>query len=127
MRCFGFSPLRLPADLDFSACSTGGRAGAAGLAAVRRPGAGRLPGPVLTLEDLPNLGPASAGWLREVGITSYEDLERLGSVAAYQLVADRRPGVSRNLLYALEGALQDVRWDLLSPELRAELRRRAGR
>jgi hypothetical protein len=42
-------------------------------------------------------------------------------------VADRRPGVSRNLLYALEGALQDVRWDLLTPELRAELRRRAGR
>jgi DNA transformation protein len=62
-----------------------------------------------------------------VGITTYEDLERLGSVAAYQLVADRRPEVSLNLLYALEGALLDVRWDLLSREVRADLRRRAGR
>ena len=62
-----------------------------------------------------------------MGITSYDDLERLGSVAAYQRVADSRPDVSLNLLYALEGALLDVRWDLLSPEVRADLRRRAGR
>jgi DNA transformation protein len=62
-----------------------------------------------------------------VGITCYEDLERLGSVAAYALVADRRPEVSLNLLYALEGALLDVRWDLLSGDVRADLRRRAGR
>ena len=74
-----------------------------------------------------NLGPTSAGWLRDVGIASFEDLERLGSVAAYQQVAERRPGVSLNLLYALEGALLDVRWDLLSREVRADLRRRAGR
>jgi hypothetical protein len=74
-----------------------------------------------------NLGPTSAAWLRDAGITSYEDLERLGSVAAFSLVADGRPGVSVNLLYALEGALQDVRWDLLSREVRADLRRQAGR
>jgi hypothetical protein len=75
MRCFGFSPLRLPADLDFSGhVPRRGRAGAAGLAEVRRAGSRPVPGPVLTLEKLPNLGPASAGWLREVGIASYEDL-----------------------------------------------------
>ena len=62
-----------------------------------------------------------------MGIETYDDLERLGSVEAYLLVAESRPGVSLNLLYALEGALQDVRWDLLPTEQRAELRRRAGR
>ena len=78
------------------------------------------------LEDLLNLGPTSAGWLRGVGIASYDDLERLGSVEAFLLVADARPEVSLNLLYALEGALRDVRWDLLPVADRAELRRRAG-
>ena len=79
------------------------------------------------LEGLPNLGPTSAGWLRDVGIETYDDLERLGSVRAFLLVDASREGVSLNLLYALEGALRDVRWDLLPPDLRADLRRRAGR
>ena len=48
-------------------------------------------------------------------------------MAAFHLVAERQPGVSLNLLYALEGALLDVRWDLLGPEVRADLRRQAGR
>ena len=79
------------------------------------------------LESLPNLGPTSAGWLRGVGIESYDDLERLGSVRAFLLVDASREGVSLNLLYALEGALRDVRWDRLPLEVRAELRRQVGR
>ena len=79
------------------------------------------------LSDLPNLGPTSAGWLRDVGIETYEALERLGSVQAFLLVDASREGVSLNLLWALEGALRDVRWDRLPPELRADLRRQAGR
>ena len=79
------------------------------------------------LSDLLNLGPTSSGWLRDVGIETYEDLERLGSVQAFLLVDASREGVSLNLLWALEGALRDVRWDLLPPEVRAELRRQVGR
>ncbi len=79
------------------------------------------------LSDLLNLGPTSAGWLRDVGIETYEDLERLGSVQAFLLVDASREGVSLNLLWALEGALRDVRWDLLPRELRADLRRQVGR
>ena len=79
------------------------------------------------LEDLLNLGPTSAGWLRDVGIETYDDLERLGSVQAFLLVDGSREGVSLNLLWALEGALRDVRWDRLPVEVRAELRRQAGR
>ena len=79
------------------------------------------------LEDLPNLGPTSAGWLRDVGVETSDDLERLGSVAAFLLVDASREGTSLNLLYALEGALQDVRWDRLPPQVREDLRRQVGR
>ena len=79
------------------------------------------------LEDLPNLGATSAGWLRDVGIETYDDLERLGSVGAFLLVDGSRAGVSLNLLYALEGALRDVPWDRLPSEVRTDLRREVGR
>lgn len=75
--------------------------------------------------SLLNLGPRSEQWLTAVGITTYEDLERLGSVQAYQRVREAFPRASANLLYALEGALLDVRWDLLPVQLREDLRRAA--
>ena len=79
------------------------------------------------LEGLHNLGPTSAGWLRDVGVETSDDLERLGSVGAFLLVDASREGVSLTLLYALEGALGDVRWDRLPAEVRADLRRQVGR
>ena len=51
----------------------------------------------IPIESLPNLGPKSSLWLRDAGITTIADLERLGPVAAYQLVRDRQPNVSLNL------------------------------
>ena len=79
------------------------------------------------LERLLNLGPTSSQWLREAGIDSYDDLERLGAVQAYLAVREARPGASLHLLYALEGALLDVRWDHLPDEIKARLRREVGR
>ncbi len=79
------------------------------------------------LTDPAGIGPTSAGWLRDVGIQTYDDLERLGSVRAFLLVDASREDVSLNLLYALEGALRDVRWDRLPPDVRADLRRQVGR
>ena len=78
------------------------------------------------LDDLLDLGPTSARWLRDIGVESYDELDRLGSVEAYQLVKQVHPEGSADLLYALEGALRDVRWDLLPVADRAVLRRRAG-
>jgi len=79
------------------------------------------------LGSLLNLGPRSEQWLTAVGITTYDELERLGSVQAYLRVREVFPAASANLLYALEGALLDVRWDLLPVELRDRLRHAAGR
>ena len=38
------------------------------------------------LENLPNFGPTSSAWLREIGVHSIADLKKLGPVLAYHLV-----------------------------------------
>lgn len=70
---------------------------------------------------LPNVGPKSAAWLRQVGIRSEQDLREAGSIEAFMKV--RRAGfkASLNLLYALEGALVGCHWQKLSAERRGEL------
>jgi DNA transformation protein and related proteins len=75
------------------------------------------------LARLRNLGTVSAGWLVAAGIRTEAELRTLGAVAAFRRVAMHRSGdVSLNLLYALEGALRDVRWDRLPAAERAALR-----
>ena len=70
---------------------------------------------------LRNIGPKSAAWLRQVGLRSLEDLAAVGPVDAYMKV--RRAGFkpSLNLLYSLEGALQDCHWQEVPEARRAEL------
>jgi hypothetical protein len=48
--------------------------------------------------------------LPQEGITSVEELEALGPVAAYLRVKAHGVKVSLNLLYALYGALNDCHW-----------------
>ena len=68
---------------------------------------------------LRNIGPKSAALLRQVGLHSREDLRGAGSVEAFLRV--RRAGFkpTLNLLYSLEGALQDCHWQAL-PRARRE-------
>ena len=66
---------------------------------------------------LRNIGPKSAAWLRQVGLRSLDDVAAIGAVDAFMKV--RRAGFkpSLNLLYSLEGALQDCHWQEV-PEAR---------
>jgi DNA transformation protein and related proteins len=66
-----------------------------------------LSGPV---DNLRNLGPTSAAWLREAGVRTIADLERLGPTHAYQLVKQRQPRASRNLLWGLAAGLAGKDW-----------------
>lgn len=75
------------------------------------------------LENELNLGPTSAGWLREVGVTTLADLRELGAVTAYCLVKGRHERASLNLLYALHGALTGQKWNALSPETKVQLQK----
>jgi hypothetical protein len=79
------------------------------------------------LENLRNLGPQSATWLRAAGICHRADLERIGPVVAFRRVREAQPRASLNLLWALAAALDGRDWrELTAPEkaaLRAELAR----
>ena len=70
---------------------------------------------------LRNIGPKSAAWLRQVGLRTREDLEAAGPVEAFMRVkrAGFRP--SLNMLYSLEGALQDCHWQEVPEARRTEL------
>ena len=59
---------------------------------------------------LPNLGPASAEWLRQAGIVSFAELKAIGAVHTYLRVQKLGVKPSLNLLYALEGAIRGSHW-----------------
>lgn len=73
------------------------------------------------LLHLKNLGVASVNILRAVGISSVADLREMGAVEAYIRIKRRGINVSKVMLYALEGALIDVHWKDLDPNLKDNL------
>ncbi|MBP6797375.1 MAG: TfoX/Sxy family protein [Luteimonas sp.] len=70
---------------------------------------------------LRNIGPKSAAWLRQVGLRTQEDLVAAGPVDAFMRVKRAGFKPSLNMLYALEGALQDRHWQEIPEARRAEL------
>ncbi|MFC3714679.1 TfoX/Sxy family protein [Luteimonas soli] len=68
-----------------------------------------------------NIGPKSAAWLRQVGLRTPEDLAEAGPLEAFMRVKRAGFKPSLNLLYALEGALQDCHWQEVPDERRVEL------
>ncbi|WP_086929723.1 TfoX/Sxy family protein [Agarilytica rhodophyticola] len=73
------------------------------------------------LLGLKNLGMASVNILNAVGVNSYEDLSEIGAVEAFCRIKARGIHVSKVMLYALQGALMDVHWNDLTPDLKAQL------
>ena len=59
--------------------------------------------------------------LARVGITSVGQLKRLGSVRAYAMVKATEAKASLNLLWALEGALTGLPWQVVAKEHRLSL------
>ncbi len=79
------------------------------------------------LLKLKNLGLASVNILHSVGIRSCEDLRRVGPVEAFISIRNRGINASRVMLYALQGALLDVHWNDLDPDLKRRLASEADR
>ncbi|MDD2926542.1 TfoX/Sxy family protein [Rhodoferax sp.] len=72
-------------------------------------------------QALPNLGPKSNQFLQEAGISSLEQLQKLGAVAAYAKVKRANRSASLNLLWALEGALSGLPWQEVARQHRTSL------
>lgn len=79
----------------------------------------------LPIESLRNLGPKSGHWLRDAGITTIAELERLGPVVAFRLVKQRQPKASLNLLWAMAAGLKGKDWRELSEAIKKRLRKEA--
>jgi hypothetical protein len=75
------------------------------------------------IEELVGIGPKSAGWLRGIGIRTRADLERIGVIDAFRQVRAAGHPASFNLLWALQGALQEIHWTMVPPKVRDDLRR----
>lgn len=74
-----------------------------------------------TLEALPNIGKILAQKLSEVGIYTPEDLCNTGAENAFIKLKTIDETACINMLYALEGAIQDIRWHKLSSNRKLEL------
>lgn len=75
----------------------------------------------MNIRDLPNLGDKSQKMLERAGITSLDQLRNMGSVAAFARVKQSGAKPSLNLLWALEGALTGLAWQVVAREHRTSL------
>lgn len=77
----------------------------------------------MSLSNLPNLGKASQQWLKEIGITTVEELRASGVIDTYIRLKLRYPDkITLNMLYGLYGAIHELDWRDIPPEVKAELR-----
>ncbi len=76
-----------------------------------------------SLTDLPNIGRNLASKLNLIGIKNEQELKQLGSENAIIKIATiKNSGSYINMLYALEGAVQGIRWHGLDKERKQELK-----
>lgn len=75
-----------------------------------------------SLSGLPNIGKILEGQLKEVGIDTYELLNEIGSKKAWLKIKEIDESVWVNRLYALEGAIEGIRYHSLSGDKKKELK-----
>jgi DNA transformation protein len=73
------------------------------------------------LAQMANLGKVLAQKLEEAGISTSSQLKAVGAEVAFTRLATLNFSVCINMLYALEGAIQGIRWQQLSATRKKEL------
>lgn len=74
------------------------------------------------MTTLKNIGTEIARKLQSVGINSAEDLIAVGSKEAFFRLKVRYPNICLVFLYVLQGAIDNVDYNLLSEETKADLK-----
>ena len=69
-----------------------------------------------------NIGKVLSDTLIEAGIKSIDDLKSIGSENAFIRIRTIDPSACLNMLYAIEGAIQDIRWHDLDRIRKDELK-----
>lgn len=76
-----------------------------------------------SLTKLPNIGKTLVAKLNLIGIENEQDLKQLGSENAIIKIATiENSGACINMLFALEGAIQGIRWHRLDNDRKRELK-----
>ena len=75
------------------------------------------------LSKLPNIGKSVEEQLNLVGINTVEDLKIIGSKEAWLKIREIDKSACINRLYALEGAVEGIRWHNLSEEKKLMLKK----
>lgn len=75
----------------------------------------------MRLSELPNIGKTLEKELNDIGIQTAEELKEIGSIDAI-IRLSIHGDTCYNKLYALEGAIKDIRWHQLPKEYRQELK-----
>ena len=76
----------------------------------------------MKLNELPNIGKTLEQRLTEAGITSPKQLKETGAENAFLRLTVEDKSACYNMLCALEGAIQGIRWHQLSKERKNELK-----
>ncbi len=74
------------------------------------------------LSDLPNVGKILEKNLRDVGITTPEQLREIGAREAFLRIRVNDPTACIHMLYGIQGAIEGIRDVYLSKEVKQELR-----
>ena len=74
------------------------------------------------LSDLPNIGKELEKRLLDAGIHNPDELRKTGSQQAFLRLNLADPGACFNMLCALEGAIQNIRWHHLDKATKDELK-----
>ena len=74
------------------------------------------------LSKLPNIGKSVEEQLNLIGIYKVEDLKTIGSKEAWLKIREIDESACINRLYALEGAIEGIRWHNLSEEKKLMLK-----
>lgn len=68
-----------------------------------------------------NIGKDTEAKLIQVGIDTFEKLESIGTEQAFIRLRTIDPGACLSLLYGLEGAIKDIKWNKLPDAKKQEL------
>jgi len=74
------------------------------------------------LATLPNIAEKLENQLGDAGITTIDELKRVGSREAWLRILSRDPSACIMRLSALEGAIRGVRWHNLDDKTKASLK-----
>ena len=74
------------------------------------------------LSKLPNIGKTVEEQLIQVGISSADELRKVGAKAAWLRIQEMDESACIHRLLALEGAIQGVKKTMLSDEVKADLK-----